>query len=103
MLQPGFATHRCAVNPTILGESSAIRKQSNFDGDRCENVDYQYGKRRLRQIDGRIRFLTQRIEAAGVVDPEGSRAGQPPRGRLIVPGASLRLPSTSDTARRPHD
>src|SRR5580698_7421558 len=33
------------------------------NGDRSENADYQYGKRRLRQIDGRIRFLTKRIEA----------------------------------------
>jgi transcription elongation factor GreB len=46
------------------------------NGDRSENADYQYGKRRLRQIDGRIRFLTKRIEAAEVVDPEASRAGQ---------------------------
>jgi len=46
------------------------------NGDRSENADYQYGKRRLRQIDGRIRFLAQRIEAAEVVDPEASRAGQ---------------------------
>ena len=46
------------------------------NGDRSENADYQYGKRRLRQIDGRIRFLTKRIEAAEVVDPEA------PRGRL---------------------
>jgi len=46
------------------------------NGDRSENADYQYGKRRLRQIDGRIRFLTKRIEAAEVVDPEAKRAGQ---------------------------
>jgi len=45
-------------------------------GDRSENADYQYGKRRLRQIDGRIRFLTKRIDAAEVVDPEAPRAGQ---------------------------
>jgi hypothetical protein len=32
------------------------------NGDRSENADYQYGKRRLRQIDGRIRFLTKRIK-----------------------------------------
>jgi transcription elongation factor GreB len=43
------------------------------NGDRSENADYQYGKRRLRQIDGRIRFLTKRIEAAEVVDPEAPR------------------------------
>jgi transcription elongation factor GreB len=46
------------------------------NGDRSENADYQYNKRRLRQIDGRIRFLTQRIEAAEVVDPEAPRAAQ---------------------------
>jgi transcription elongation factor GreB len=46
------------------------------NGDRSENADYQYGKRRLRQIDGRIRFLAKRIEAAEVVDPETPRAGQ---------------------------
>ncbi|PLX82430.1 MAG: transcription elongation factor GreB [Desulfuromonas sp.] len=39
------------------------------NGDRSENADYQYGKRRLRQIDGRIRFLQKRLEAADVVDP----------------------------------
>ncbi len=36
----------------------------------------QYNKRRLRQIDGRIRFLTKRIDAAQVVDPEAPRAGR---------------------------
>jgi transcription elongation factor GreB len=46
------------------------------NGDRSENADYQYGKRRLRQIDGRIRFLTKRIDAARVVDPEAPRAGR---------------------------
>jgi transcription elongation factor GreB len=46
------------------------------NGDRSENADYQYGKRRLRQIDGRIRFLSKRIEAAEVVDPEAPRARQ---------------------------
>jgi transcription elongation factor GreB len=46
------------------------------NGDRSENADYHYGKRRLRQIDGRIRFLTKRIEAAEMVDPETPRVGQ---------------------------
>jgi transcription elongation factor GreB len=46
------------------------------NGDRSENADYQYGKRRLRQIDARIRFLAKRIEAAEVVDPETPRTGQ---------------------------
>jgi len=39
------------------------------NGDRSENGDYIYGKRRLREIDGRIRFLTKRMEAAEIVDP----------------------------------
>jgi len=39
------------------------------NGDRSENADYIYGKRRLREIDRRIRFLTQRLEIAEVIDP----------------------------------
>ncbi|XZG69328.1 transcription elongation factor GreB [Chitinibacteraceae bacterium HSL-7] len=40
------------------------------NGDRSENADYQYGKRRLREIDRRIRFLQKRLENTEVVDPE---------------------------------
>ena len=40
------------------------------NGDRSENGDYIYGKKRLREIDRRIRFLIKRIESAEVVDPE---------------------------------
>lgn len=40
------------------------------NGDRSENGDYIYGKKRLREIDRRIRFLIKRIENADVVDPE---------------------------------
>jgi transcription elongation factor GreB len=39
------------------------------NGDRSENADYLYGKRRLREIDRRIRFLRNRVEAAQVIDP----------------------------------
>src|ERR1700738_2876366 len=45
------------------------------NGDRSENADYHYGKRRLGQIDSRIRFLTNRIDAAVVVDPAAPRPG----------------------------
>ena len=45
------------------------------NGDRSDNADYLYGKRRLRQIDSRIRFLTKRITAAVVVDPAAPRPG----------------------------
>jgi transcription elongation factor GreB len=43
------------------------------NGDRSENADYQYSKRRLRQIDSRIRFLGKRIDAAEVIDPAAPR------------------------------
>src|SRR5918995_4856862 len=46
------------------------------NGDRGENADYQYGKRRLREIDRRIRFLTKRVDAAEIVDPEKPRTGR---------------------------
>jgi transcription elongation factor GreB len=45
------------------------------NGDRSENGDYIYGKRRLREIDRRIRFLTKRLDIAEVVDP-GVHAGE---------------------------
>jgi transcription elongation factor GreB len=46
------------------------------NGDRSENADYIYGKRRLREIDKRIRFLTQRLDAAEVVDTAGRDSDQ---------------------------
>ncbi len=44
------------------------------NGDRSENGDYIYGKKRLREIDRRIRFLTKRLDAAEVVDPMAREA-----------------------------
>ncbi len=46
------------------------------NGDRSENGDYIYGKRRLREIDRRLRFLTKRLEIAQVVDPELQRGNE---------------------------
>jgi transcription elongation factor GreB len=67
------------------------------NGDRSENADYQYGKRRLRQIDGRIRFLTKRIESAEVVDPETPRAGQAAARAFF--GATVRYANAAGTER----
>src|SRR5437763_1907032 len=67
------------------------------NGDRSENADYQYGKRRLRQIDGRIRFLTKRIEAAEVVDPERPRAGLAATRAFF--GATVRYANAAGTER----
>ena len=44
------------------------------NGDRSENGDYLYGKKRLREIDRRIRFLTKRLDIAEVVDPRVHQA-----------------------------
>ena len=44
------------------------------NGDRSENADYIYGKRRLREIDSKMRFLQKRLESAEVVDPQRSKS-----------------------------
>ena len=67
------------------------------NGDRSENADYQYSKRRLRQIDRRIRFLTKRIEAAEVVDPEAPRRG--PAATRVFFGATVRYANAAGTER----
>ena len=67
-------------------------------GDRSENADYQYNKRRLRQIDRRIRFLTKRIDAAEVVDPETARAGR--AATRVFFGATVRYATAAGTERK---
>jgi transcription elongation factor GreB len=54
------------------------------NGDRSENGDYIYGKKRLRQIDGRMRHLLKRLEIAEIVDP----AAQPVKDRIFF-GATV--------------
>ncbi len=61
------------------------------NGDRSENGDYQYGKRRLREIDRRIRFLNKRIESAEVVDPES----RPPTDQIFF-GATVTYENLND-------
>jgi transcription elongation factor GreB len=67
------------------------------NGDRSENADYQYGKRRLRQIDRRIRFLTKRIDAAEVVDPQAPRGGR--AATQVFFGATVRFANAAGTER----
>ena len=67
------------------------------NGDRSENADYQYGKRRLRQIDVRIRCLTKRIDAAEVVDPETPRPDR--SATRIFFGATVRFATAAGTER----
>jgi transcription elongation factor GreB len=67
------------------------------NGDRSENADYLYGKRRLRQIDRRIRFLTKRIDAAEVVDPQAPRSGR--AATHIFFGATVRYANSAGSER----
>ncbi|WP_428392431.1 transcription elongation factor GreB [Lichenicoccus sp.] len=64
------------------------------NGDRSENGDYLYGKKRLREIDRRARFLTKRIEDARIVDP----AHQTRRDQVFF-GATVTFMDEDDTAR----
>src|ERR1044072_5246810 len=87
----GLQRLRDRVRFLLVKERAAVTEVVTWaagNGDRSENADYQYGKRRLRQIDGRIRFLAKRIEAAEVVDPEAPRAGL--AGKRAFFGATMR-------------
>jgi transcription elongation factor GreB len=67
------------------------------NGDRSENADYLYGKRRLREIDRRIRFLRKRIDAAEAVDPEAPRVGKALT--HVFFGATVRYANAAGTER----
>jgi transcription elongation factor GreB len=67
------------------------------NGDRSENADYQYGKRRLREIDRRIRFLSKRIDAAEVVDPTAPRSAS--AAAKVFFGATVTYATSSGTER----
>jgi transcription elongation factor GreB len=88
--------HRFLLNR----ERPAVTKVVSWaasNGDRSENADYQYGKRRLRQIDSRIRFLGKRIDAAEVVDPEAPRKGA--AAERVFFGATVRYANAEGTER----
>jgi transcription elongation factor GreB len=76
---------------------TAVVAWAASNGDRSENADYQYGKRRLHEIDRRIRFLTKRIDAAEVVDPEAPRSGRP--ATQVFFGATVRYANAAGTER----
>lgn len=64
------------------------------NGDRSENADYQYGRRRLREVDRRINFLARRMKAAKVTDP----AKQPDKSRAWF-GATVTLADEEENER----
>ncbi len=63
------------------------------NGDRSENGDYIYGKRRLREIDRRIRFLQKRLESAQVIDPASQK------GDRVLFGATVRVQDEDENER----
>jgi transcription elongation factor GreB len=68
----GYARLRAELFELLDGERPKIVEIVSWaakNGDRSENGDYLYGKKRLREIDRRIRFLTKRLDIAEVVDP----------------------------------
>ena len=96
----GFQRLRDELRFLLVRERPAVTQVVAWaagDGDRSENADYQYNKRRLRQIDRRIRFLTKRIDAAEVVDPEAPRAGR--AARQVFFGATVRYANAAGDER----
>jgi len=73
MTPVGFATLQTELRDLVSNERPKIVKVVSWaasNGDRSENGDYIYGKKRLREIDRRIRYLTKRLESADIVDPK---------------------------------
>src|SRR6516165_6957380 len=96
----GFQRLRDELHFLLTRERPAVTKVVAWaasNGDRSENADYQYNKRRLRQIDRRIRYLTKRIDAAEVVDPEARRAGR--TATQIFFGATVRYANAAGAER----
>jgi len=93
----GFATLRAEYDALLGDERPKLVEVISWaagNGDRSENGDYIYGRKRLREIDRRLAFLARRMKAARVVDP----AVQPDRSRIWF-GATVEL-ADDDDARR---
>src|SRR5512141_2693914 len=84
---PGFARLKAELKQLVEIERPATVNTVRWAaalGDRSENADYLYGKKRLREIDRRVRFLIRRLEAAEVVDSAGRDSDQVFFGATVV-------------------
>lgn len=73
----GLERLRAEYSSLINGERPKVVETVTWaasNGDRSENADYQYGKKRLREIDRRLHFLQKRMEAAEVIDPKSLKS-----------------------------
>jgi transcription elongation factor GreB len=79
-LQLELGDLRSRERPKVVEEVAAAAAQ----GDRSENAEYIYGKKRLREIDRRMRFLTKRLESAVVIAPKEQSGEQVFFGAIVV-------------------
>jgi len=100
MTPGGFARLKGELDDLVARERPALVATVAWaasNGDRSENADYQYGKKRLREIDRRIRFLIRRLDVAEVVDPSAPRDDD--AGDRVFFGATVTVQS-EDGAKR---
>jgi transcription elongation factor GreB len=93
----GFAALRAEYDTLFAKERPKLVETISWaagNGDRSENGDYIYGRKRLREIDRRLSFLARRMKAARVVDP----AAQPDKSRIWF-GATVELADDEDARR----
>jgi transcription elongation factor GreB len=86
----GFGRMKAELKQLVEVERPEVVRTVSWaasNGDRSENGDYLYGKKRLREIDRRVRFLIKRLESAQVVDAAGRDTDQ------VFFGATVRLAS----------
>jgi transcription elongation factor GreB len=90
----GFARLKSELKSLVEVERPGVVKTVAWaasNGDRSENGDYIYGKRRLREIDRRVRFLIKRLENAEVVQSSGRDTDQ------VFFGSTVRIRSKGET------
>ncbi|MDM9559201.1 MULTISPECIES: transcription elongation factor GreB [Bordetella] len=96
MTPGGYARLRDELAQLMNVERPAVVQVVSWaasNGDRSENGDYLYGKKRLREIDRRMRFLTKRLDIAEVVDP----AAQPNRDQVFFGATVTYLDKAGET------
>jgi len=88
----GYARLKAELKQRVEVERPEVVRTVSWaakNGDRSENGDYLYGKKRLREIDRRVRFLIKRLEAAEIVDSAGRDADQ------VFFGSTVRLKTSA--------
>ncbi len=93
----GFERLRAEVKQILHVDRPALVQTVSWaasNGDRSENGDYIYGKKRLRELDRRVRFLNKRLDAAVVVDPKTQKSDR------VLFGATVTVRDEADRERK---